>query len=84
MRWTALAVALAAVMAMGSGVEAQTPAMSDKDKMMEKEKMMDKSGAMPDKMDQGNMDKNKKDKMMDKGTMQGKDGMKDSTMEKKP
>jgi hypothetical protein len=86
MRWTILAMALAAVIAVGSGAGAQTPAMTDKDKMMEKDKMMDKSSAMPDKMDAGKMEKGamEKDKMMDKGMMQGKDGMKDSMMEKKP
>ena len=76
-----VALALAGMMAFGSGVWAQTPAPSDKDKMMEK----DKSGSMP--IEKGAMEKGKMmdkgamdgDKMSDKGMMPNKD-----TKEKKP
>jgi hypothetical protein len=80
-------VVLAAVMAFGPGAWAQSPAMSDKDKTMEKDKM-EKSGAMPDKMDKGKMEKGnamEKDKMSDKGMMQDKGMAQDKDkMEKKP
>jgi hypothetical protein len=82
MRRTITAVVLAGAMAMGSAAWAQAPATSDKDKMM------DKSGAMPDKMEQGKMEKGQtmeKDKMSDKSMMPDKGMAQDKDkMEKKP
>jgi len=84
MRWTTLTVALAAMMAVGSGVGAQAPTKSEKDAMMEKERMTDKSGAMPENKRAMDKSMREKDKMKDTGAMPGKEGVKDTMMEKKP